>query len=172
MIKIVLTGPESSGKSTLCKQLANHYNTICIEEFARTYVEKLTRKYNFDDVIKIAKKQIEQFNSMYKNANKFVFFDTDLIITKVWFEEVYNKVPNFINKHIQNNKPDMHLLCYPDIKWEKDNVRENEKSRKYLFYKYKYEIEKNNLNYNIIKGYGNSRLKLAIKKLSSAYSLL
>ena len=171
MIKIVLTGPESVGKSTLCKELAKYFNTICISEYARNYIEKLNRKYTYNDVINIAKTQIKQFEQEYFNANKFIFFDTDLKITKIWFEEVYNKVPDFVANKIKTNKPDMHLLCFPDIKWEKDAVRENEEARLYLYEKYKNEIEKNNINYNIITGTGSERLNLALKKISSAYSL-
>jgi len=173
MKRIVLTGPESTGKTTLTLQLSNYYNTNYHLEFAREYIERINRKYTYDDIIIIAQNQIDIFNNV-ENDNKknIVFFDTGLIITKVWFQEVYNKVPEFLNKAIETIRIDLYLLCYPDIKWVADNVRENGgKKRINLFYKYKEELEKNKSNYFIISGNEDARLLSAKKYLSSAYCL-
>lgn len=173
MIKIVLTGPESTGKTTLSSQLSNYYNTKCYPEFAREYVENINREYTYEDLIIIAEKQIQILNSITSEVKKeFVFFDTGLIITKVWFQEVYNKVPEFIEKAINTIKVDSYLLCYPDIEWVEDNVRENGGDKRFkLFDKYKNELEKNKFNYFIIKGNREERFLSAKKYLSSAYCL-
>ena len=165
--KIILTGPESTGKSFLCKKLAKYYKTVCVEEYSRKYIENLKRKYTFDDIIHIARKQIKQQNEYNKKGNKFIFFDTNLIITKIWLEQVYGKVPGFISKFIGDRKNfDLFLLCYPDIKWIKDNVRENGgEKRKYLFDIYENELKINKLNYKIIKGTGEKRFLKAQKTI-------
>lgn len=171
--KIVLTGPESTGKTTLSEQLSAHYNTIHIPEFAREYIEDLNRKYNFDDVVKIAQKQI-QFLKKENNSgiNNLIFIDTGLIITKIWFQEVYNKVPEFIEEALNTIKIDLYLLCYPDIKWVPDRVRENGGEKRLdLFNKYKKELENYKFNYFIIKGDEESRFLSAKNYLSSAYYL-
>ena len=136
LIRIVITGPESTGKTLLSKQLAEHFKTDWIPEYAREYVENLDRAYTFEDVEKIAKKQIETDKQIFKKTNDLVFIDTWLIITKVWFTEVYKNVPDWIHEHIISSKIDLFLLCKPDIEWAEDPLRENKNKRDYLFQKY------------------------------------
>ncbi len=171
--KVFISGPESSGKSTLTEQLANHYQADYIPEYARTYIKNLNRKYRYEDVILIAEKQIKDIEyHKSENHSGFIFFDTGLIITKVWFDYVFGKIPDFLEKALIKNIPDCCLLCYPDLPWEKDSVRENGgKIRFELFERYKCEAEKYNYKYFIIKGSGDDRLKAAVKYLSSAYCL-
>ena len=171
--KVVLTGPESTGKTTLAEQLSTHYNTVYVPEFAREYIEDLNRNYYYDDIIKIAKKQIRFFKKTNGiDINEFMFFDTGLIITKIWFQEVYNKVPEFIEEAINTIEIDLYLLCYPDLKWVPDNVRENGGEKRLdLFNKYKKELDNYKFNYFIIKGDDESRFLSAKKYLSSAYCL-
>ncbi len=171
--KIVITGPESTGKTTLSQKLSKKYSTIFVPEFAREYIENKKGIYTYEDVIYIAKKQIDDLNNNYKNVNKYIFYDTGLIITKIWFLEVFEKVPTFIEEAIQSIKIDLYLLCYPDIKWVKDSVRENgvQQTRLDLFFKYKKELEKNSFKYFIIRGNDKNRFLRANKYLSSAYCL-
>lgn len=171
-IKIILTGPESTGKTTLAQQLSKFYNTKWYPEFARAYIANLNRDYTFEDVVKISKKQIETFKNIEDVDNKFVFFDTGLIISKIWFKERYKKVPVFLEDAINLINFDLHLLCYPDIKWVSDKVRENGGAKRIdLFYKYKEELEKKSFNYFIIKGNEEDRFASAKKIISSAYCL-
>lgn len=171
--KIIITGPESTGKTTLGIALSSFYNTFFYSEFAREYVEKLNRKYTFEDVEFIAKHQIRILRKKkFKNNPKLVFFDTGLIITKVWFQEVYGIVPAYLDSEIEKLEVDLHLLCYPDLKWVADNVRENGgEKRKYLYNKYLEELELHNFKYLIIRGDADKRYALAKEYLSSAYCL-
>ncbi len=163
--KIVITGPESVGKTTLTKYLANHYNTIWLPEYAREYIEKLNKPYTYNDVVEIAKKQIILEKKYQRKAKKILFIDTGLIVTKIWFKEVYNEYPIWINEAIKNQKTNLFLLCNYDIPWVNDGIRENgsNEKRKYLFNEYKKEIEKNGYNYKIIYNLDEQRFKNAIK---------
>lgn len=165
-IKIVLTGPESTGKSKLCCFLANNYQTICSPEYAREYIEALNRDYTFEDVEIIAKKQIELEELMLQRANKILFVDTSLIITKVWFDVVFNRTPKWLHQKIDNNLADFFLLCNTDVQWKEDSVRENGgKMRDVLFEKYKNELEYLGVDYKIISGIGKTREKNALESV-------
>ncbi len=168
MLKIAIVGPESTGKSELSIALASHFGGNYVPEFARTYVEKLDRNYLYEDVVFIAQKQIEE-QDLYNNNNNIlnpssiVFFDTELIITKVWLEFCYKSVPKFINERISNKYFDLYLLCYPDLPWVFDPVREHGGSERLFFFDwYKREIEKIGIPYVIIDGIGTIRTKKAI----------
>ncbi|UCG27902.1 MAG: ATP-binding protein [Bacteroidales bacterium] len=164
--KIVLTGPESTGKTTLAERLAGYYNTIWVPEYAREYVRNLRRPYTYGDVIHIAQKQIEQLGTNYTKAHDYVFFDTGLIITKVWFAEVYQKFPDFLEKAIRKIHIDLYVLCSPDLPWRKDPIRENRgRNRKRLFTMYRNELETYGFKYEIVRGKGNARINNALKCL-------
>ncbi len=161
LTKVVLIGSESTGKTELAKHLAKKYNTVFIPELARTYIENLNHAYNFNDVINIALKQIDEENSFVKQANKILFYDTYLLITKVWLDHVFGYVPIWLQERIKESDIDLFLLCNNDIKWKYDPVRENPDLREYLFEKYKEELEKYNFNYHIVDGVGDARFKKA-----------
>ncbi|MBS2100109.1 ATP-binding protein [Carboxylicivirga linearis] len=161
-----MTGPESSGKTFLCDELSKHYKTCWKPEFAREYVENLTRNYTFKDVEIIARKQIDQYNEAIDEGQSIIFFDTFLIITKIWFTYVYNQCPMWLHRSIKNLKIDLYLLCSPDIPWIKDGVRENGHVREELFQLYKQELEYYGFNYAIVNGAEESRKKLAIQHIN------
>ena len=163
--RIVILGPESTGKTALCKKLSEYFSTIWVPEYAREYVENLNRPYNYNDLVKISEKQIKEFNNNFNDANKFIFFDTYLIITKVWFQVVYHKYPSWLDNEIKKSKIDLFLLCNTDIEWEPDVARENPDNREELFNIYKNELEKYNFNYKIISGISEERFEKAVKYL-------
>jgi NadR type nicotinamide-nucleotide adenylyltransferase len=164
--RIVVIGPESTGKTTICEKLASHYNTKWLPEYARTYIESLNRPYTQNDVLHIAKKQIELEEELAK-CNNILFIDTDLIITKVWLLHVYKTCPDWINNAIKNTPRTLYLLCYPDLPWEFDPVRENPQLRDYFFEWYKKEIEDLNIPYFIVKGEGEERVKNCIEEIEN-----
>ena len=169
--RIIISGPESTGKSTLAKQLADYYKTDFLPEYARTYIENLNRPYNYNDLVKIAKMQIKLEKKFFKKAHDFLFIDTGLIITKIWFQEVYKKYPAWLDKEIVNFLPELYLLCNYDLSWENDLVRENgsNERRKYLMNMYIQEIESHGVKYYIISGQGKKRLQKAINCINKYY---
>lgn len=148
MKRIGIIGPESTGKSTLAQYLAKRYHGVYVPEYARTYMENINRPYTMEDVETIAKHQIEQLQHL---SDGLYFFDTELIVTKVWFDYKYHRVPLWLEEAIHAYPMDTYLLTYPDIKWEPDPVRENPDIRLELFERYEQEIQQLNIPYYIIK---------------------
>lgn len=169
MFKIAILGPESTGKTILARQLANHFKADWIPEYAREYIENLKNPYTYKDICNIAFKQIEQENNYQQNNLDldYVFFDTDLIITKVWFEYKFKRVPDFLIKKLKSGFFDLYLLCAADLPWEPDPVREHENDREYFFEWYRKEIEQTGKPYVIVNGTGNTRLINAINSINT-----
>ena len=164
--RILITGPESTGKSDLAVALASYYKGIVVPEYAREYIEHLGRPYEYNDVEHIARQQLKQYNESWVEP-KWIFFDTWLIITKVWFEFVYNKVPAWMDEQISQARFDMVLLCAADIPWVFDSVRENGgKMREKLLDKYKYELDKFGLEWVLVTGTGDERLSRALNLIN------
>lgn len=161
MFKVGIIGPESTGKSTLASYLAHRYGGVLISEYAREYMETraCASAYTYEDVVNIARFQVQQLqelatlpsNRMVEGKqNDVVFFDTELIITKVWFLHKYGECPKFVEEALQQYPMDVYLLCYPDMPWESDPVRENPNIREYLFDWYEREIQALDIPYYII----------------------
>jgi NadR type nicotinamide-nucleotide adenylyltransferase len=146
--KIVVIGPESTGKSTLCGYLADYYNTLWCPEFAREFLLENGTSYTIDDLITIAKGQLDaaqkhiaalQTQMDQTGIVKPLIIDTDMYVMKVWSEYVFGSCPTFILDEINKQDFDLYLLCKPDIPWVKDELREypDEKPRQELFQIYK-----------------------------------
>lgn len=155
MYKVGIIGPESTGKSTLAQYLARRYNGVLIPEYAREYMQHLapTYDYTYQDVENIAKHQVTQLQELHSTMGQedLVFFDTELIITKVWFLHKYHSCPDFVEEALRAYPMDVYLLCYPDIAWEPDPVRENPHLRQYLYDWYEREIQALDIPYYIVR---------------------
>ena len=168
--KIIVTGPESTGKTVLCEYLADYYGGHWIPEYARTYIEELENPYTLKDVIEIGKRQLDQLDTEYRDY-EWVFFDTGLIITKVWLEVVFNESPSWIDKALTDIKPDLVLLCYPDLDWKADPVRENGGAmRNHLFEKYEENLKKYGYPYEIVRGESEDRNKNALNAINKIFN--
>jgi NadR type nicotinamide-nucleotide adenylyltransferase len=169
--RIAIIGPECTGKTTLSQQLAEHFNAEWIPEYARQYITELEGKYAMDDVVFIAKKQIDEFDFSDDSAYNQIFFDTNLIITKVWFDVAFDECPDWVEDAIVTRKFDYHLLCNTELPWEPDIVRENGgKKRERLFNIYEQELKKRGFPYGIVAGDGDSRLTNALTLLNSFFN--
>jgi nicotinamide riboside kinase len=165
--KIVITGPESTGKTILSEALVKQLKAKLIPEFARSYIENLGRPYNYYDLELIARHQIQEeirfSEAMFEGV---LVMDTWLIMTKVWFDVVYGSSPDWLDKFLTNAHIDLFLVCSPDIPWIADTVRENGgEMRLKLFDRYCYEIKQYGFKYCIVEGFGEVRLNNAIQIL-------
>ena len=156
MFKVGIIGPESTGKSTLSRYLARRYDGLFVEEYARVYLEERARicggayAYVREDVIDIAHHQIEQLQKL-SEQDGVAFFDTELIVTKVWLQHKYGECPDFVQEALLQYPMDLYLLCYPDLAWEDDPVRENPHIREYLFDWYEREVQTLGIPYYIVR---------------------
>lgn len=154
MYKVGVIGPESSGKSTLARYLSKRYNGILVPEYARDYVErKGTTEVTWEELCEIAKHQIEEMEQLERVGEGFVFFDTELIVTKVWFDYAFGRVPEWFAEAVRRFPMDVYLLCQPDIPWIPDPARTNgtDAIRRELFDRYEAEIQALNIPYYIIQ---------------------
>ncbi len=161
---IVITGPESTGKTELAQFLAGSLHCDWIPELSRNYIANLHRPYEMNDVENIAKLQIEEFTKYGTKTSPFIIFDTGLIITKVWFDLVYNYCPAWLIKAIEQQPKVFHLICAADLPWIPDSVRENGgEMRNKLFELYKHELNSFGFPFEIVSGKGIVRFKNALK---------
>lgn len=146
MYKVGIIGPESTGKSVLAQDLAEQFKGTYVPEYAREYVErKGSTEVTYDELCGIARHQIEEITSLPFREEPEVglyFFDTELIVTKVWFEYAFGQVPEWMEEAVRRYPMDCYLLTYPDIPWIPDPARCNgsEEIRLELFDRYEREI--------------------------------
>lgn len=168
-VKIVLFGPESTGKTTLAKQLAQHYNSLWVPEFSRKYAEKKlsnNQQLSKEDVLPIAIGQMKLENSLAKREKKVLICDTNILETKVYAMYIYNGYcPETINKGITQSTYHLYLLTATDIPWEYDAVRSSNANRKKMFAYFENTLKSYGFPYTIIKGSETERLKKAIKHI-------
>lgn len=170
IVKVVLFGPESSGKTTLSKILARHYNTVWVPEYAREYLQN---KWNNErktcenlDMLPIAKGQMKLENELAQKADSILICDTDLLETKVYSEEFYGGfVHPDLEKAALQNTYDLYLLTYIDAPWKKDDLRDRPEQRLEMFNAFENALIKNNRLYVLLKGAKKDRLETAIREI-------
>ena len=169
--KIVVIGPESTGKSTLCAQLAEHYNTSWCPEYAREYLLTHGTAYSYDDLLEIAKGQAaleEKFTrEAIESGAAILFIDTDMYVMKVWCEYVFGKCHQFILDRIVQQDYDLYFLCDTDIPWTKDELREypDPETRQILFQMYKDLLVNQDVPWKIVSGTIDERMVHSISTI-------
>lgn len=170
MKKIVVIGPESTGKSTLSEQLANHFDTVWCQEYAREYLTTNGTQYNFDDLLTIAKGQLAlEEKGSASVRNDLYFIDTNMYVMKVWCEYVFGKCHQFILDEIVSRKYDLYLLCNIDLPWSFDELREypDEQPRQELYRIYKDILINQSVPWVEISGNYEQRQNTAIDTVKS-----
>ncbi len=164
-IRIAITGPESTGKTTLTEYLAAHFSGVAIPEFARIYLENLGRAYNYDDILHIAQQQILSEDRAVIES-EIVFCDTELLVTKIWCDDKFGRCHSWITEELEERNYDLVLLCNTDMPWEPDPQREDPDRREYLMDLYRKQIVNYYDNVVEISGDGDDRLNLACSVVS------
>lgn len=166
IIKIALFGPESTGKTTLAIQLAEYFKTAWVPEFARDYLQEKWDKTgqicDVDDMLPIAYGQTKLENDSLSIANKFLFCDTNLLVTKVFSEVYYNFCNPLLDKAAREHEYDLFFLTDIDVPWEKDNLRDKAEGRETVFAVFKQTLIDNDKPFIMLSGDKKSRLNKAI----------
>ncbi|WP_313112833.1 ATP-binding protein [Aequorivita sediminis] len=168
MIKVVLFGPESTGKTTLAQQLAAHYKTHWVPEYMREYLEEKWKTQGElvtkEDLIPIAKGQLNQEEEIAKKSDKLLFLDTNLLELKVYSEYYYNGYcPEEIKSEATKNNYSIYLLTYIDIPWEADVLRDRPNNREEMFSIFETELKLQGFPYKILKGNERERFSKAVE---------
>lgn len=167
--KIILTGPESSGKTTLARELAQHYHTVWAPEYAREYLSRLDRDYRQEDLLQIARGQLALEDQLAKEADNYLFCDTSLEVIAIWSQVKYGHIDPLILQWIDERTYTGYLLCRPDLPWEADPLREapQVEQRQQLAHLYRQWLTERELPWQEIYGTGPERLERAIQALQS-----
>ncbi|MBK6994512.1 MAG: AAA family ATPase [Lewinellaceae bacterium] len=162
--RVALVGPESCGKSYLAEKLAEHFQTVFVEEYGRTYCEKYGMDSTELDFAHVAGGQLYREDEMALQANRLLFCDTELIVTQVWSEIYFaGKCQPWIFWADHARRYDLFLLCSPDIPWVNDGLREYEGQREWMFERLRQELESRGLPYVIIRGGFEERMAEAVR---------
>ena len=167
LIKVVLFGPESTGKTTMSELLAKHYNTVWVPEDAREYLQN---KWNNErktcedtDLLPIARGQIKLENELALKADKVLICDTDLLETKVYSEEYYGGIVHpELDKFALKNQYDLYLLTNIDTPWEADDLRDRPEQREEMYAAFENALINNNRPFIRLNGDIKTRLKVAV----------
>lgn len=167
-VKVVIFGPESTGKTTLSRKLARYYNSVWVPEYAREYLQD---KWNNErktcepeDLVPIAIGQMKLENELAKKTNTVLICDTDLLETKVYSEAYYSGTCDLIlDKYAIENTYDLYFLTYIDVPWEADDLRDKPNERERMFKAFEDALKKYNRPYVLLKGGKRERLSTAVK---------
>jgi len=161
MRKIAIVGPESSGKTTLCEALAEHYKEPWTREHARSFLNGLARPYEEDDLLAIALGQCGAEEDAARGVDRFLFCDTDMITVRIWSEEKFGRCHPTIIELSEARTYHHWLLCRPDIPWEPDPLRENPHDRDRLFDVYAETLYRLRKPFSVMVGDQDRRLRMA-----------
>lgn len=166
MLKIVLTGPESTGKTTLARQLAEHFQVPWVPEYARQYIDQLKRPYEQADLLSIAQTQWEQIQLGETQNPHFLICDTSMLVLKIWSEFKYASCDPWILNALDRQSVDLYVLCGAEIEWQADEQRENPDDRQDLYRIYLRELRALKRPFAELQGNQAERLNKAIAILN------
>ncbi|MGX5688910.1 AAA family ATPase [Arcticibacter tournemirensis] len=160
--KIAIVGPESTGKSTIAAQLAAHYNTVWVPEYAREYCSKLTEPCTWQDEINMFRGQLDLENQLLGSANKLLICDTTFITVKIWSDYMFGKAPEEVLYELPRHPYDFYLLMDIDLPWMDDPLRDFPHLREYFMDVWHKELRELNASYVVVSGSSDTRVNNAI----------
>lgn len=174
MLKVALTGPESSGKTTLTLALAKHFDVPYLLEYSRVFLSELDRPYIEQDLVPIAHGQLAQEKEIEQGTAPLYFCDTSLLVMRVWGLYKFGRSDDQIRAMLLDHPADLYLLCRPDIAWAPDPLREHAsiEDREALFRLYKQNLDEFKLPYGIVEGNAQARLASALGHVQAHFPTL
>ncbi len=166
--KIAITGPESSGKTSLSAALAARLHARLVPEYARLYLERFGPSYTPEDLVHMAHGQAALELAATARAERLVVTDTSIEVIYVWWEYRLGPPPAWLEQLLQRHRADYYLLCRPDLPWQPDPLRENPHDREALFHRYCRLLERLGRPYGLVEGTGEARLRHALAHLRRA----
>ena len=164
---ICFYGPESTGKSTMAKKMATHYQTEFVPEVAREIVS--SNNFTLDDIVRIAKAQNERVKEKMKTANKLLFCDTDLITTQIYCRHYLKTVPVILYELENEIKYDQYFLFDIDVPWVADGLRDLGTKRMEMFQTFEMELSNRKICYQLVTGTWGDREKAITKRLDMLF---
>lgn len=170
LLKIAIVGPESTGKSTIAQQLAQHFNTVCVPEYAREYCKNLGNTYTLQDELNMFYGQKALENTLLPLARPpFIFCDTTILTVKIWCDHLFGDTPQEVKDAIQENAYDFYLLMDINLPWEDDPLRDFPEQRAHFMKIWKTELQSLNAPFQVISGLGENRFQAALTALATAF---
>lgn len=168
--KIAIVGPESTGKSEMSQQLAQHFQTEWVPEFARFYLDRLGRPYEKHDLLSIAEGQLAWEDDKEEIANRYLICDTNLVVLKVWSDHKYGTTDPWIESQLATRTYDLYLIPNIDLPWRPDPQREHPKLREHFMNVYQNYLEQHQLPYAIVSGIEGERKTAAVNAMNTFFS--
>ncbi|MFM7629661.1 MAG: AAA family ATPase [Algoriphagus sp.] len=167
--RILILGPESSGKSTLAEALAQHFQEPWVPEVARQYLQDLNRPYDFEDLLHLGKQQMHLEDEQASKAKSYLFCDSDLRVIQVWSQHRFGKIDPWVHEELGRRTYDLILLCAPDLPWQADPLREHpdQEIRQQFFEIYKELSQASGFPWVLISGDTAERLSIGIQAVGS-----
>ena len=166
--KIAVVGPESTGKSTISAQLADHYHTVWVPEYAREYCAALTEPCTWQDEINMFRGQLELEKQMLPQANNILICDTTFITVKIWSDHMFGETPQEVLEELPTHPYDLYLLMDIDLPWQDDPLRDFPHMREHFMDVWHKELKSLDADYHLISGSDEERLKNATDKIDNA----
>jgi NadR type nicotinamide-nucleotide adenylyltransferase len=167
--RILILGPESTGKSTLAEALASHFSEPWVPEVAREYLEQLGRPYDYADLALIGKAQMALEDRLAAEASRYLFCDTDLRVIQVWSQHRFGKIDPWVGEELERRTYDLILLCATDLPWQADPLREHPdlEQREQFFEQYLEITQQSGFPFRIISGDGSARFNASVEAIGA-----
>lgn len=169
--KIAVVGPESTGKSTICEQLAQYYHTVWVPEYAREYCQQLTEPCSWQDEINMFKGQLALEKQLIPKANRLLICDTTFLTVKIWCDHTFGKAPQEVLDELPKHPYDLYLLMDIDLPWQEDPLRDFPHLREHFMNVWHAELQRLNAKYVVISGTASVRFNNAVNTINKFYPL-